>query len=150
MPYVTVHKNIFSRIKNELSQHGPMSRKLDILLPSWLEDSSAFDQNSNLSFASVSIYVAVNVIIWLICFLFFSIYRNRYPDLFSPKIRTPPPLPTRTLFGWIIALVVIDDDNIIEFGGYDVLFFLRFYKLSAKIFLYFALYAFGIIMPVNR
>ena len=52
------------------------------------------------------------------------------------------PIPSSPMFEWMIRLWNIDEDVIIEKGGYDVLYFIRFYKLSFKIFGTFGFYAF--------
>jgi hypothetical protein len=104
--------------------------------------------------------------------MFFSIYRynhntitievtniidiiRMYDDkVFTPKSamfpgRTPKKLDNSSLFGWIAELYFIDDNTIIDTGGYDVLFLVRFYRLSVKIFLSFAIYAWGVLLPIN-
>ena len=98
--------------------------------------------------------IAVNVIVLTCCLLFFSIYRLYDDKIFAPKAdlmpdRTPPKIPNKTMFGWIFDLHAIDDNVLIDKGGYDILFFIRFYRLSFKIFFCFAIYAWGILLPIN-
>ena len=74
--------------------------------------------------------------------------------IFCPKVdlvpeKTPPKLGTSTLFGWISELYNISDQVIIDKGGYDVLFFIRFYRLSLKILVCFSVYALGVLLPIN-
>ena len=78
-----------------------------------------------------------------------------YDDkVYAPKCdmfpdRTPKKLDNSSLFGWISELYNIDDNIIIDKGGYDILFLVRFYRLSVKIFLSFAIYAWGVLLPIN-
>ena len=130
------------------------SRRLDWLLPSWLEDAGAYDQSIDEDMVTIGYTVVFNVVILIICLMFFSTYRMYDTKIFAPKCdlmpeRTPPKLSSKTLFGWIRELYLIDDDVIIEKAGYDIMFFLRFYRLSYKIFASFLLFAWGILLPVN-
>ena len=129
-------------------------RRLDWLLPSWLEDAGAYDQSINEDMVTVYYTVAVNIVIFSFCILFYSAYRMRDDKLFAPKAgimphKTPPKLANDTLLGWIRELFEIDDDVLIEKGGYDILFYIRFYRLSFRIFLVFAIYAWGVLLPIN-
>ena len=129
-------------------------RRLDWLLPSWLEDAGAYDQSIDEDMVTIGYTVVVNVIILFLCVLFFSVYRRYDTQIFAPKCnlmpdRCPAKLSSKTLFGWMTELFYIDDEAVIEKGGYDVLFFLRFYRLAYKIFSVFAIYAWGILLPVN-
>jgi len=124
-------------------------RKLDILLPSWLEDANAYDQSSNLSMGIVGLYVVVNLTVGIICLMYFSFIRMRYPLIFAPKKKSPPILPFHDPLSWMIVLYNINEEQVIESAGYDVLFFIRFYILSFKIFSVFSIYAWGVLMPIN-
>lgn len=129
-------------------------RRLDWLLPSWLEDADAYDQSINEDMTTVYYTIAVNVIVLAGCVLFFSFYRMYDDKIFSPKSalmpdRTPPRIPNDTAFGWIYHLWSIDDNILIDKGGYDVLFFIRFYRLSFKIFVSFTVYAWAVLLPIN-
>jgi len=129
-------------------------RRLDWLLPAWLEDADAYDQSINEDMVTVYYTVAVNVVICASCVLFFSVYRMYDDKIFCPKAalvpeKTPPKLDNSSLFGWITELFNIDDKVVIDKGGYDVLFFIRFYRLSFKILLCFSIYALGILLPIN-
>lgn len=132
-----------------------MSRRLDWLLPSWLENSNAFDQSMDEDMTSIGYTILFNVVIWTICVMLFSVYRRYDPKLYSPKVdmfpdKTLPRLSHDSYFGWVFELYNITDDQIIEKAGYDQLFLIRFYRLSFKIFSTFAIYAWGIVLPVNR
>ncbi len=129
-------------------------RRLDWLLPKWLEDADAYDQSINEDMVTVYYTVAVNIVIFAIFVLFFSWYRRYHPEIYAPKAkllphRTPPLLSNSTYFGWIKELYDIDDDVLIKKGGYDILFFIRFYRLAFRIFIYFSIYAWGVLLPIN-
>ena len=150
---------ITSAMKSVIAEHisrrlQHVSRRLDWLLPSWLEDAAAYDQSIDEDMVTIGYTVAVNLIILILCVGFFSFYRMHDPNIFSPKSemmpeRTPPRLSKSSLFGWMKELYDISDDLIIEKGGYDILFFIRFYRLAFKIFFCFGFYALGVLLPVN-
>lgn len=130
------------------------SRRLDWLLPSWLEDAAAYDQSMDENMVTIGYTIAVNTIILFICVISFSVYRMYDDRIFAPKVemmpdRTPARLSNSTLFAWIKELWDIDDDVIIAKSGYDILFFIRFYRLAFKIFAWFGIYAWGVLLPVN-
>jgi hypothetical protein len=132
---------------------GNMTRRLDWLLPSWLEDSNAYDQSMDEDMTTVYYTIAFNVVIFACCILFFSFYRMREPAIFTPKAdlmpsKTPPLLPNDTMFGWIWTLYDIDDHTI-ENSGCDCLFFIRFYRFAFKIFFFFSFYAWGVLLWIN-
>lgn len=130
------------------------SRRLDWLLPSWLEDYDAFNQSADEGLSVIGLSTAINACFLSLCIVIFSVGRVFYPRTFSPKYymlpeTTPVPLSNDTPFGWIIELGKVDEDVIIDKGGYDILFFIRFYKLSFKIFAFFSIYSFGVLLPLN-
>ena len=65
-----------------------------------------------------------------------------------PK-ETPPIISNSTLFGWIMELYCIDDETIISYAGFDNYFLIRFYRMSFKIVLCIAVYAWGVLIPIN-
>lgn len=103
-------------------------RRLDWLLPKWLEDADAYDQSINEDMVTVYYTVAVNIVIFAIFVLFFSWYRRYHPEIYAPKAkllphRTPPLLSNSTYFGWIKELYDIDDDVLIKGGlRYSILY----------------------------
>jgi Late exocytosis, associated with Golgi transport len=130
------------------------SRRLDWLLPAWLEDAAAYDQSMDENMVTIGYTVAINTIILFFCVIAFSFYRMYDDHIFAPKVammpdRTPARLSNSTLFAWIKELWDIDDDVIIAKSGYDILFFIRFYRLAFKIFAWFGIYAWGVLLPVN-
>lgn len=132
------------------------SRRLDWLLPAWLEDANAFDQSMDEGMSTVAYTILFNVVIFLFFIVFFSIYRRYDPKAFTPKVdmfpKSLPRIPNDSYFGWIRDLYNITEEQILSTGNgcYDQLFLLRFYKFSFKVFLYFSIYAWLVILPVNR
>lgn len=129
-------------------------RRLDWLLPQWLEDANAYSQSINEDMLSVVYTFSLNAVIFIAAVVIFSSIRRFNSDVFAPKVnlmlkRTPPKLPNDTMFGWVRHLWSIDDDTIIETSGYDVLFFLRFYRLCFKIIAYAAIYCWFVLLPVD-
>ncbi len=124
------------------------------MLPSWLEDVNAYDQNTDEDMMTVVYTIILNLLVFGICILIFSFTRRSKPSIYCPKQflkaeKTPKMLENKTSFGWILELYHIDDQTIVRNAGYDVLLFIRFYRLSFKIFFYFALYAWGVLLPIN-
>lgn len=131
-----------------------VSRRLDWLLPDWLEDVDAYSQSMNEDLISVFYTVVVNLSVLLLCVAFYAVYRMYNDKLFAPKSdnfpdRTPPKIPNDTLFGWVGGIWRLDDELIIEKGGYDILFLLRFYRLALKILLWSAIYCWAVLVPIN-
>ena len=129
-------------------------RRLDWLLPSWLEDSSAFDQSEDENLSTVGYTVAFNIVVFIACVLFYASYRRVDDRIYAPKCdmmpdRTPPKLSNKTYFSWVSELYNISDEFVIEKAGYDVLFLIRFYRLAFKIFAWFSIYGLLVILPIN-
>jgi len=128
-----------------------MTRRLDFLLPNWLENSDAYAQSSNVNLEVIGEYSFYNSFVAAILILFFSLMRKYYdPMLFAPKKTELPILPTNNLYSWMLELYRIDEKTILKHAGYDALFYIRFYKLALNILVDFSIYAFIVIMPINR
>ncbi|KAG2228857.1 hypothetical protein BDF21DRAFT_422864 [Thamnidium elegans] len=73
----------------------------------------------------------------VLIFLVFCFSRTRVPVLFAPrrnmKRHKPPELPT-TFFGWIVPLLKIGDEEMLENVGLDALLMLKFVTMCIKIF----------------
>ena len=111
-------------------------------------------------------------------FSFFRRYapENLKNRLYSPKVdivphKTPPRLRAESLFGWVYdiyrfffsklniyfkrcvndhsTVLSIDDEVIIEKGGYDVMSIIRFYRLCFKILLCTSAYCWVVLLPIN-
>ncbi len=130
-----------------------MARRLDIL-PNWLEDASSYDQASNLDMATVFWTVGVNSFALLLFLYIFSRIRMDDDKIFAPRSdlkpdSCPKKLSNDTMYEWIVELWNISDDTILAKGGFDILTFIRFYRLNFKIFLIFSFYAFSVLIPIN-
>ena len=125
------------------------SRRLDWLLPKWLEDSAAFDQSRDISMGVIAVYFVVNITFGIICILIFSFIRRRKPNIYATKSVTPPALNSTSILGWMWSLFFLEEAEIVDKAGYDVLILTRFYKLCLKIFTSFSIFAFGLILPLN-
>ena len=129
------------------------------IIPSWLEDPSAYAQPANLDMSTVIVVALTNLWVGIVCVTFFEVFRRRNMRIFSPKATlcpgTCPPVlhvpgakPGAPL-SWVRPLMRLGEDDILKYGGYDVLIYLRFMSLSLKIFGSFAPYAFIVLLPVN-
>ncbi|KAH8065803.1 hypothetical protein JL722_186 [Aureococcus anophagefferens] len=103
------------------------------IIPSWLEDPSAYAQPANLDMSTVIVVALTNL-------------RRSAQDVpaGAPRARRE----ARAL-SWVRPLMRLGEDDILRYGGYDVLIYLRFMSLSLKIFGSFAPYAFIVLLPVN-
>ena len=129
------------------------------IIPSWLEDPSAYAQPANLDMSTVIVVALTNLWVGVVCVTFFEVFRRKMPRIFSPKaalcpgtcpgvLHAPGAKPGAPL-SWIRPLMRLDEDEILRCGGYDVLIYLRFMSLSLRIFGSFAPYAFLVLLPVN-
>lgn len=126
-----------------------MHRRLDWLIPDWLQSADAFIQPQNLDLEVLGFLFVVNAFFWIFCLFFFCVCRIYFPSIFTPKAKKPKNLPNEDMYSWIFSLWSIDDSTIIEYSGYDAYIFLRFYKLSVKVFSIFSIYALLILMPLH-
>lgn len=131
-----------------------MSRRLDWLLPSWLENVDAYSQSIDEDIVSVAYTIIVNLCIFFLCILIFSIIRQYSDDIYTCKLfvapeRTPQKLSTNSWFGWIQDVYFLSDELLVTKAGYESLFFIRFYRLCLKIVLYSSIYCIFILVPIN-
>ena len=143
----------------EFNYLGPpqIHRRLDWLIPGWLENVDAYSQSADANLNSICWTILVNVAIAILFVLSFSLYRKygkHGRTLYNPKQvlmpeKTPDLLPFDTLFGWVGELWSIDDKTIVESGGTDVLFNIRFYRLGFIILAFSSIYCWLVILPVN-
>lgn len=136
------------------SVDGFSRRRLDWLLPSWLENANAYSQSTDEDMIDVAYTIIANLALFVIFGSIFTIVRQYNPDMYTPKKfvapdRTPPRLPNDTWFGWIRDICNLDDDLLIKKGGYDQYFFIRFYRLCLKILLLCCIYCLTVLIPVN-
>ncbi|KAI7892182.1 uncharacterized protein EV154DRAFT_441952, partial [Mucor mucedo] len=88
----------------------------------------------------------------IVCFLAFCIFRTRFPVLFSPRLNMkrhkPPELPT-SLFGWILPLIRIGDEEMLENVGLDALLMLKFIVMGIQIFSILTLLGIIVFVPIT-
>ena len=128
------------------------------LVPSWLRDPKAYAQPTNLDMSTVALVALFNLWLGFFCVSVFEMCRRRWPHLYSPRKAlghaTPEVMHSRgkalgAPLAWIRPLMALTDDDILTYGGYDVLIYLRFIAMATKIFASFAPYAFIVLLPVN-
>ena len=71
---------------NELSAH----RRLDWLLPDWLENYDSFHQSADEGLLVITLSTCLNAMFWLLCLIYFSTARLIDPVTFSPKFYIMP------------------------------------------------------------
>ncbi len=133
----------------------PMRRRLDWLLPSWLEDVDAFSQTSNEDLIDVAYTILVNICLFVLCIVVCAILRQKQPEMFIPKRYVAPDkapaqnISNSTLFGWLVDIYQLTDEILIEKGGYDAYILIRFYKLCFKILFLSSFYCLLILLPLD-
>ena len=128
-------------------------RRLDII-PDWLSDVDAYDQTYDETMETVLWTILVNFIILVLFVLIFSIYRMYDGNVYAPKVtmmpsKCPPKLSNQDMYQWVTELWCIDDETILANGGFDILSFIRFYRLNFQVFFMFAIYAWFVLIPIN-
>ncbi|KAI8645022.1 hypothetical protein BD408DRAFT_412508 [Parasitella parasitica] len=102
--------------------------------------------------ANIGSQFTICVIIGIIFFLIFCIFRTRVPVLFSPranmKRHKPPELPT-SLFGWIWPLLKISDEEMLINVGLDALLMLKFVVMGIKIFAVCTFFGLVVFIPIT-
>ncbi|KAI9482660.1 MAG: hypothetical protein EXX96DRAFT_555188 [Benjaminiella poitrasii] len=102
--------------------------------------------------SSISSQFTICVVVGLICFLAFCIFRTKVPVLFSPrsnmKRHKPPELPN-SLFGWIWPLLKINDEEMLSNVGLDALLMLKFILMSIKIFGICTIFGLTVFIPIT-
>jgi hypothetical protein len=138
----------------EFKMEFGVNRRLDWLLPSWLENATAYSQSTDEDMTDVGYTIIVNLALFLIFVGAFAIERQYYPDMYYSKIfvapdRCAPRLSTETWFGWINDMHKLDDELLLKKGGFDQLFLIRFYRLCLKILTYSCIYCIAVLIPIN-
>ena len=64
-------------------------RRLDFLIPSWLEDPTAFSQRPDLGFGAIASVTVANAVVSVVCIAIFEILRHR-GAFFCPKAAYQP------------------------------------------------------------
>ncbi|KAH8043786.1 hypothetical protein JL720_17301 [Aureococcus anophagefferens] len=63
------------------------------IIPSWLEDPSAYAQPANLDMSTVIVVALTNLWVGIVCVTFFEVFRRRNMRIFSPKATLCPDVP---------------------------------------------------------
>jgi len=71
------------------------------------------------------------------------------PKQFVRKHQVPELLKSDTLFGWVFELWQMKEEKILQYGGYDVVMYLRVLSMCFWILVYFAPYGFFVLVPIN-
>jgi hypothetical protein len=129
-------------------------RRLDWLLPSWLENVDAYSQSTDENMIDVLYTVVINASVFLVAVSFYVIYRRKNTTIYCPKVainpeRNIPKLSTDSYFGWVQELWGYDDLFLVEKGSFDILFFIRFYRLCFKILACSSIYCWIVLIPIN-
>ncbi len=148
--------------ESEVSMSANLRRLLSVTrnkvnlnpFPAYLSNYDSFNQSINENMNQVGYTLLVNLIVILVFWLIFSYKRMHDANLFAPKAllkgeRTPPALSNKNLYSWMRELWNITDADILKYGGFDTLTFIRFYRLNYKIFGVFAIFAMLVLLPVN-
>lgn len=92
----------------------------------------------------------------LVLFIAFSFLRRTdfgkawyTPKRFVRPHQVPPALTFESLFGWSLELWQMKEETILQYGGYDVIMFLRVVRMFFWILVYFAPYGLFVIVPIN-
>jgi hypothetical protein len=98
---------------------------------------AAFGQAEWVEWDTLIVTLGANAVVLVSCLLYFGFLRAGDPGYFSSKRRklpekTPPDLPSG-FFSWIPALILINDDDVLKFGGFDATVLLRFYRMALKV-----------------
>ena len=133
------------------------ARRLDFLIPSWLEDPTAFSQRPDLGFGAIASVTVANAVVSVVCLAIFEILRHR-GAFFCPKAAYQPErVPAVVHFDcnggdarggyarggargracrwpleWVNELLSLDEETILQCAGFDALVYLRFITMAFK------------------
>ena len=135
------------------------ARRLDFLIPSWLEDPTAFSQRPDLGFGAIASVTVANAVVSVVCLAIFEILRHR-GAFFCPKAAYQPErVPAVVHFDcnggdarggyarggararrscrwplqWVSELLALDEETILQCAGFDALVYLRFISMAFKV-----------------
>ncbi|KAK4513964.1 transport between ER and Golgi ATPase protein [Mucor velutinosus] len=105
-----------------------------------------------LNTANIGSQFTICIVVGILLFMIFCIFRTRIPVLFSPrsnmKRHKPPELPT-SLFGWIWPLIKISDEDMLTNVGLDALLMLKFVTMGIKIFAVCTVFGIIVFVPIT-
>jgi hypothetical protein len=101
-----------------------------------------------------TIQIAISVVFGLSAFLAFCVLRPRWTGLYAARKKTKneavvlPELPD-SLFGWIIPLWRVTDQQVLASAGLDAYAFLAFFKMAMKFLIVTLFFSLIVIKPVH-
>ncbi|KAI9288206.1 hypothetical protein BC943DRAFT_318002 [Umbelopsis sp. AD052] len=108
--------------------------------------------NSAQNVAGLSAQMITCSSVGVLCFLLFCALRTKWTILYQPRIHmkrhSPPILPT-SLFGWIIPLIRISHDEVLEKVGMDAVVMLQFLLMSFKLFAFCSFFGVTVLVPIS-
>ncbi|KAI7868344.1 hypothetical protein BDF14DRAFT_1881133 [Spinellus fusiger] len=88
----------------------------------------------------------------LLCFLAFCALRTRLPVIFAPRMNMkrhrPPELPS-SFFGWLIPLIKISEEELLDKVGLDAVVLLQFLVMGIKIFGICSVFGLLVLVPIS-
>lgn len=107
------------------------------------------------------VQILIALVLGVAAFSLFCVLRKKYPRIYvanfnlhnqgyihSLSRRKLPRLPN-SLFGWIVTVYGITEDQVLEHAGLDAVVFLGFFKMAIKALSVCVLFAFTVISPVR-
>ncbi|KAI9492266.1 hypothetical protein BDB00DRAFT_910483, partial [Zychaea mexicana] len=88
----------------------------------------------------------------LLCFLTFCILRTRWTVIFAPRMnmkRHKPKALPNSLFGWIIPLIKVDEQEIMDTVGLDAVVMLQFIAMAIKLFSICSFFGIATLVPIS-
>ncbi|KAI9019502.1 hypothetical protein CLU79DRAFT_836505 [Phycomyces nitens] len=88
----------------------------------------------------------------LFCFLVFCVVRTRIPVIFAPRMNMkkhrPPELPS-SLFGWVIPLIRISQEQLLDNVGLDAVVLIQFLVMGIKLFGICSVFGLTVLVPIS-
>ena len=117
-------------------------------------NADAYDEDSGYTWTYLAIAMIGNFLVVFLGLLVFGWLRRVRPWWYSSKRLVNPEavpaddLPNDTLFGWFFPLMRINEEEVLRTAGHDVVMMLRFTKMLERLVVYFAPYAFFVLLPI--
>lgn len=85
--------------------------------------------------------------------LFFSVFRRRVPQIYSPRLLEEedcgPPKQRGGIFGWVYTVCTMSDEAYYTHAGLDALMYTSFLKFGICTFAVCSLFGLALLMPIN-
>lgn len=101
-----------------------------------------------------TIQIVLSLALGVAAFLIFCILRPKWSGLYAARKKradgtaAPPELPN-TLFGWIVPLWKVTDQQVLASAGLDAYVFLAFFKFAIKFLAFTLFFSLAVIKPVH-